>query len=123
MGYTLVVGRQGLTLLAIAATEGSRNARRRLRGERIIFLQDEGFDVAGLNAHSGALECAGVSSRGANLDALALLPDDVVFIFNVLALGVLVVLIIGGINNGAQSLRTVQLKIIVLELHHISLDV
>jgi hypothetical protein len=120
---TLVVGRQGLTIFAVPATEGSWNTRRWPRGERIIFFQDEGFSIVGLSAHSGALERTSVSSRDASLDALALLANDVVFILTIVALGVLVVLIFSAIGNGAQGLRTIQLEVIVLELQFISLVV
>jgi hypothetical protein len=53
--HALVVRRKALALAAVAATEGTRDTRRRLVEEVIVLVQDEGLAVVVRARHSEAL--------------------------------------------------------------------
>jgi hypothetical protein len=108
----LVIGRKALALAAVATTEGTRDARRLLVKEVVVFVQDEGLSIVVLAAHSEALDSLMGLGRRSLAGALTLAATGVVIVLRIVGTGLVLVVIFWD----TEIIKAIELEVIVIGL-------
>jgi hypothetical protein len=116
MRNTLVVRRKTLSLTTVTAAEGTRDARRLLIEEIIVFFQNEGLGVVCLSSDDGALERGPVLRETSRSGALALLTSFVVVVVWIVVVCLMLIIVL----RDTEIVKAVKLEVAVVGLSEVN---